>query len=107
MGIKNGCLTAENVSGVESEFVIYTAMPAERTEGEIIFSAEETDFGEVCAYVKRGCKLVPAPQLRCPAEITYVFRNEPKVKMCIRDRTETPQTDTDDPEDSGETSAEQ
>ena len=80
LGIKNGCLTAENVSGVESEFVIYTAMPAERREGEIIFSAEETDFGEVCAYVKRGCKLVPAPQLRCPAEITYVFRNEPKVK---------------------------
>lgn len=64
----------------KTELVIYTALPAsEVREGEIVFSAEETDFGEVCALVRCGECLTAAPQLRCPLEITYVFRNEPKV----------------------------
>ena len=33
---------------------------------------------------KKGNELVPAPQLRCPAEITYVFKNEPKVKEIVK-----------------------
>lgn len=64
--------------------VIYTAMPVEKQEGEVVFSVEETDFGEVCAFVKNGDGLAAAPQLRCPAEITYVFKNEPKVKEIIK-----------------------
>lgn len=66
-----------------TDFVLYTAMPAEITEGEVMFSAEETDFGEIYALINKNNKTVPAPQLRCPAEITYVFRNEPKVKEII------------------------
>ncbi len=66
-----------------TDFVLYTAMPADMTEGEVLFSAEETDFGEIYALINKGGKTVPAPQLRCPAEITYVFRNEPKVKEII------------------------
>ena len=34
--------------------------------------------------MKKGNELVPAPQLRCPAEITYVFKNEPKVKEIVK-----------------------
>ena len=49
-----------------------------------MFSAEETDFGEIYALLKKGNELVPAPQLRCPAEITYVFKNEPKVKEIVK-----------------------
>lgn len=63
----------------DTDFVLYTANPAEVQEGEVLFSAEETDFGEVCAYISKKNNPVPAPQLRCPAEITYVFKNEPKV----------------------------
>lgn len=88
LGIKGENLIVQNMLGEETEFVIYTAMPVEKQDGEIVFSAEETDFGEVCAYVDNKGALVPAPQLRCPAEITYVFKNEPKVreirKMDIR-----------------------
>lgn len=66
------------------DFMLYTAMPAELADGEVLFSAEETDFGEVCALINKNGTPVPAPQLRCPAEITYVFRNEPKVKEIIK-----------------------
>lgn len=63
-----------------NNLVIYTAMPVEKLEGEVLFSVEETDFGVVPAvlYGKHGLEL--APQLRCPLEITLVFKNEPKVK---------------------------
>lgn len=67
----------------KTEFILYTAMPAELTEGEVLFSAEETDFGDIYALINKNSKAVPAPQLRCPAEITYVFKNEPKVKEII------------------------
>ncbi len=79
IGISGENLTVKNESGKAADFVLYTAAPADMCEGEVMFSAEETDFGEVCAYINRNGIPVPAPQLRCPAEITYVFKNEPKV----------------------------
>lgn len=62
---------------------LYTAMPVPLAAGEVMFSVEETDFGEVSAVLNglHGAEL--APQLRCPAEITYVFENEPKVKEIV------------------------
>lgn len=68
----------------ETDFTLYTVMPAEKQDGEVLFTAEETDFGEVCAVVKKGNMFAAAPQLRCPAEITYVFRNEPKVGEIVK-----------------------
>lgn len=84
VSIQNDELIIKNEFDSQMEFTLYTAMPAECEEGEVLFSAEETDFGEVCALVSRGDEIVPAPQLRCPAEITYVFKNEPKVKEIIK-----------------------
>lgn len=69
------CLRDRNIG----KFTFYTALPAPAEEGEVAFSVEETDFGEVCALLWKEGNLVPAPQLRCPAEITYVFHNQPKV----------------------------
>lgn len=66
------------------DFVLYTAVPVPEEEGEVLFSVEETDFGEICALMKNGDGLVAAPQLRSPLEITYVFRNEPKVKEIVK-----------------------
>ncbi len=40
-------------------------MPVPSAEGEVMLSAEETDFGEIYALLKKGNELVPAPQLRC------------------------------------------
>lgn len=63
-----------------NSLVVYTALPVEQEEGEVLFSVEETDFGVVPAVLKGRNGLEPAPQLRCPLEITLVFKNEPKVK---------------------------
>lgn len=60
--------------------VVYGARPVPRQEGEVAFSVEETDFGVVPAVLWRTSGWELAPQLRCPLEITLVFRNEPKVE---------------------------
>ncbi len=65
----------------EGELVIYTAKPVPVEAGEVLFTVEETDFGESMAVcMGRNGEYEMAPQLRCPAEIWYVFHNMPKVK---------------------------
>ena len=59
---------------------LYAAVPVERQPGEVVFSAEETDFGGAPALIWSAHGIEAAPQLRCPLEITLVFKNEPKVK---------------------------
>ncbi len=82
---KDGLVLLSEMKNQSSmDFVLYTAVPVAEEEGEVLFSAEETDFGEVCALMKRGDGFVAAPQLRSPLEITYVFRNEPKVKEIVK-----------------------
>ena len=77
-------LLIKNESQEKTDFTVYTAMPSEPFDGEVVFSAEETDFGEVCAVVRKGEGYAAAPQLRCPLEITYVFKNEPRVKEIVK-----------------------
>lgn len=67
-----------------SSLFVYAAMPVEDNDGQIKFSVEETDFGEVPAMLLGRHGLEEAPQLRCPAEITYVFENEPKVEKIVK-----------------------
>lgn len=59
--------------------ILYTAVPPERQPGEVLFSVEETDFGQVPAILEGRRGPEAAPQLRCPLEITLVFRNQPRV----------------------------
>lgn len=68
------------------ELIIYTAMPVPLAPGQVMFTVEETDFGEAPAVINglHGPEL--APQLRCPAEITYVFKNQPPVKEIVINR---------------------
>lgn len=86
IAVRDDNLIIKNAYGIDTHFMLYTAMPAKIREGEIIFSTEETDFGEVCAYVNRNGRLISAPQLRNPLEITYVFKNEPKVKEIVKNK---------------------
>ena len=67
-----------NKNEIENTF-LYSELPMIVSE-----NINETDFGEIYALLKKGNELVPAPQLRCPAEITYVFKNEPKVKEIVK-----------------------
>ena len=57
---------------------LYAADAPETAPNEVLFTCEETDFGECGAVIEGPHGPEPAPQLRCPAEITYVFKNEPR-----------------------------
>ena len=82
MGIRNGRLhlSSELLKREDCSLILYAAQPVPRQEGEAVFSVEETDFGVVPAVLYRNGEYEAAPQLRCPLEITLVFKNEPKVK---------------------------
>ena len=58
---------------------LYVASPVETAPDQVLFSSEETDFGMAPAVIQGADGPELAPQLRCPAEITYVFQNEPRV----------------------------
>ena len=60
-------------------FTLYAARAAAVRQGEVLFTAEETDFGECNAVVWGAHGEELAPQVRCPGEITYVFKNQPAV----------------------------
>ncbi len=76
-----------DVPMVATKSMIYTAMPAEPCEGEVVFEVEETDFGEAPAITLHNGEPVLAPQLRCPAEIFYVFKNAPKTNIIMFEMT--------------------
>lgn len=81
LAVKDDCLIIKSDALKKNKFTVYSAMPA-WDEG-IKFTVEETDFGEAMAVMVGSHGLEAAPQLRCPAEITYVFKNEPKVEKIV------------------------
>ncbi len=68
----------------DEPLTVFAALPVERDDNEVLFTVEETDFGIAPAINNSPDGPVPAPQLRCPAEITYVFLNQPKVKEIVQ-----------------------
>lgn len=77
-------LTIKSEALKDNRIAVYTAMPVDTADGQVMFTVPETDFGESPAIIngRHGYEL--APQLRCPAEITYVFKNEPKVEKITK-----------------------
>lgn len=53
IAVKDSELIIMNDSEKTTEFLLYTAMPVPSAEGEVMFSAEETDFGEIYALLKK------------------------------------------------------
>lgn len=84
LAVKDDKLIIKSDRLKDSQFKVYSAMPVPALSGEMKFSVEETDFGEAMAILDGAHGLESAPQLRCPAEITYVFKNEPKVKEILK-----------------------
>ncbi len=80
LALKDDLLMIKSELLKENELILYAAKPVPIQENQVVFSCEETDWAKSPALVYSGEKIVPAPQLRCPAEITYVFKNEPKVE---------------------------
>ncbi len=62
------------------KMILHTALSTDKREGEVLFSVRETDMGMAPAMVFKGNKAIPAPQLRNYEEITYVFKNQPRIK---------------------------
>lgn len=82
--LKNDLLIIKSDILKTNWFNVYFAKPVGMKSGEVVFSVEETDWANAPAIIngKNGYEL--APQLRCPAEITYVFKNEPKVERIVK-----------------------
>lgn len=78
LAVCDNCLVIKSDALKTNEFTVYSAMPG--IDDGIKFTVEETDFGEAMAVMEGLHGLEAAPQIRCPAEITYVFKNEPKVE---------------------------
>ena len=80
--IQDDCLAlqSELLEREDCRMIVYAARPVPCRKGEVLFSVEETDFGEVPAVINGEDGPEAAPQLRCPLEITLVFKNEPKVE---------------------------
>ncbi len=79
--LKDDLLTVESELLKTKKITLYAANPIETAPGQVMFSCEETDFAKAPAVINGAHGLELAPQLRCPAEITYVFENEPKTKV--------------------------
>ncbi len=61
--------------------VLYAARPVPCARGEAVFSVEETDYGRSPAILNGARGLEAAPQMRCPLEVTMVFRAQPKTEI--------------------------
>ncbi|MEA4890683.1 MAG: glycosyl hydrolase family 28 protein [Clostridiaceae bacterium] len=84
LACRDGSLIIRSESLKGSGIVLYTAKPVPTAMGQVVFSVEETDNGLAPAIINGRHGLEPAPQLRCPAEISYVFKNEPKAEKITR-----------------------
>ena len=79
--LKDYLLTVKSELLKTKKITLYAANPIETASGQVMFSCEETDFAKAPAVINGAHGLELAPQLRCPAEITYVFENEPKTRI--------------------------
>ncbi len=69
-----------NVPKKEACIDIYVSEKNPPAQGEVMFLIPETGFGETTALQMGGDGPVVASELRNIAEITYVFKNQPKVR---------------------------
>lgn len=79
--LKDDLLTVKSELLKTKKITLYAANSIETAPEQVMFSCEETDFAKAPAVINGAHGLELAPQLRCPAEITYVFENEPKTKI--------------------------
>ncbi len=80
--LRNGWLEIAADAMKHHDLTLYAAMPAaERADNEVLFTVEESYYGEgPCIKWKDGA-LCPAPEIGNHFEITYVFLNQPKTSI--------------------------
>ena len=80
--IKNNILMIKSELIKKHDLALYVANPVKAEVGEILFSIEDTNSGTAPAILlgKDG-QIVEGPQIGCPEEIGFVFKNYPKVDV--------------------------
>ncbi len=79
--VKNGWLEVRSELLKNYAIMLYAAEPAEREDNQILFSVEESYFGEAPSVKWKNNRYMSAPEIGNHWEITHVFRNNPKVKQ--------------------------
>lgn len=78
--LRNGWLEVKSELLKTYDICLYAALPAQPKDNQILFSLEESYFGEApCIKLKDG-QCVCAPEIGNHWEIVYVFNNQPAVK---------------------------
>ncbi len=80
--IDNDCLAVKTELLKKCDLKLYAAEVCEEQAGEMLFSIEDSNSGYAPALTKGkdgGC--TEAPQIGCPEEISFVFKNYPKVQI--------------------------
>ena len=78
--LRNGWLEVRSELLKEYDMCLYTAVPVETADNQILFSLEESYFGEAPCIKWKDGKRVAAPEIGNHWEIVYVFNNQPQVK---------------------------
>ncbi|MBQ9082808.1 MAG: hypothetical protein IJY28_04840 [Clostridia bacterium] len=80
--LRNGWLEIAADAMKHHDLTLYAALPPkERADNEVLFTVEESYYGEgPCIKWKDGA-LCPAPEIGNHFEITYVFLNQPKTEI--------------------------
>ena len=81
LSVRNGFLAVESKQLLKHGMCVYTAKPSEACEEEVLFTCEESDWGE--GYPVKLYKGRPdmAFELGNPQEITLVYLNMPKTEI--------------------------
>lgn len=82
--LKNGWFEVNSELLKDYDIVLYSAKPSELFDNQILFSAEESYFGEAPSVKWKNNKYMPAPEIGNHWEITYVFLNQPKVEKIYK-----------------------
>ena len=79
--LNNGWFTVKSDILKEYDLRIYTAIPCEKKDNQVMFSTEESYFGEAPSVKWKDGMYKTAPEIGNPYEITYVFLNQPDTEI--------------------------
>lgn len=79
--LSNGWFTVQADILKECDLKLYTALPCDKKDNQIMFSVEESYFGEAPSVKWENNAYKAAPEIGNPYEITYVFKNQPDVEI--------------------------
>lgn len=80
--LDNDCLIIESELLCTHNLKLYACEMTDEETGEMLFSIEESNNGDAPALTKSSNgNCAEAPQIGCPEEISFVFKNYPKVDI--------------------------